>query len=167
MPPAEESVTNPVLHEGKRAPAFTLPATLEDRVRLTELRGRWVVLYFYPKDLTAGCTAQACDFRDHMEAFDSLGVVVLGVSPDDLERHEAFAAQEDLNFPLLADRDSRVGLKYGAWRQKNNYGRKYMGVVRSTFVIDPSGKIARVFDNVRVRGHVAKVLAAVEEKMAQ
>lgn len=160
-------MSNPVLREGQRAPAFTLPATLEDRVRLTELRGMWVVLYFYPKDMTAGCTTQACDFRDHLEDFEELGAVVLGLSPDDLDKHERFAEREELNFPLLVDRDSRVGLKYGVWREKNNYGRKYRGIVRSTFVIDPSGKIARIFDNVRVKGHVAKVLAAVEEKMAE
>ncbi len=167
FPPPKKPVPNPVLREGKRAPAFTLPATLEGRVRLTELRGRWVVLYFYPKDMTAGCSSQARDFQDAMEAFEELGVVLLGLSSDDLERHEAFAEKEELNYPLLVDRDSRVALKYGVWREKNNYGRKYMGIVRSTFVIDPSGRVARIFDNVRIKGHVAKVLAAVEEKMAQ
>ncbi len=158
---------NPVLREGKRAPAFTLPATLEDRVRLTELRGRWVVLYFYPKDLTNGCTNQAKDFRDHLGEFEQHGAVVLGVSPCDLGRHERFTAEAELNFPLLVDRDSRVALKYGVWREKNNYGRKYLGIVRSTFVIDPSGRIAKIFDNVRVKGHVAKVLTALEEKLAE
>ena len=160
-------MSNPVLQEGGRAPAFTLPATGEGRVRLTELRGRWVVLYFYPKDMTPGCTTEAQDFRDHLEAFEELGAVVLGVSPDELDRHEQFAEREGLEFPLLVDRDSRVAAKYGVWRQKVDYGRKYLGIVRSTFLIDPSGKLVRSFDNVRVKGHVAKVLACLEEKAAE
>ncbi|RMH01411.1 MAG: peroxiredoxin [Planctomycetota bacterium] len=157
---------NPVLSEGQRAPAFTLPATGGGRVRLTELRGRWVVLFFYPRDGSPGCTNEVRAFREQHADLAGLGAVVFGVSPDDLDSHEAFVARERLPFPLLTDRDSRVGARYGVWREKSNYGRKYLGLVRSTFLIDPSGRIVRIFDNVRVKGHVQRVRRALEEQLA-
>lgn len=156
---------NPVLREGQRAPAFTLPATVDGRVRLTELRGRWVVIFFYPRDHTTGCTAEAGAFRDRAADFARLGAEILGISPDPLERHEDFAASLRLPYPLLVDRDSRVAHKYGVWRRKLSAGHHYLGIVRSTFVIDPSGRVARIFDGVRVKGHVDKVLAALREAL--
>lgn len=126
-----------------------------------------MVIYFYPRDHTAGCTAEACDFRDRSTDFARLGAEILGISPDQLERHEDFARRHRLPYPLLVDRDSRVAHKYGVWRQKLSAGRTYLGIVRSTFVIDPSGRIARIFDGVRVRGHVPKVLAALREAIAE
>ncbi|MAW59744.1 MAG: thioredoxin-dependent thiol peroxidase [Planctomycetes bacterium] len=167
-PPGSDSferVANPSLEEGKRAPAFTLPSTEGGSFRLTEHRGRWVVAYFYPKDLTPGCTTEAENFRDALASFEDLGALVVGISPDPLERHERFVEKHDLNFPLLVDRDAKVASKYGVWRTKKNYGREYLGIVRSTFLIDPSGKVARLWDNIRVKGHVEKVLAALEEEL--
>lgn len=160
-------MANPVLREGLRAPAFTLPSQLGGKVRLTDLRGRWVVVYFYPKDMTPGCTSEACDFRDLSEEFEEEETVILAVSPDRLDSHERFALKHDLPFDLLVDRDSRVAKKYGVWREKTSHGRKYMGIVRSTFVVDPSGKVARVFDNVRVKGHVEKVLTVLKAERAR
>jgi peroxiredoxin Q/BCP len=158
-------VANPLLDAGKRAPAFTLPSTDGEKFRLTEHRGRWIVVYFYPKDLTAGCTTEANDFQAALTQFETLGAVVVGISPDPMTQHEKFAAKLDLEFELLSDRDAKVALKYGVWRTKKNYGREYMGIVRSTFLVDPSGKIARVWDNIRVKGHVDKVLQALTEEL--
>lgn len=159
-------MANSVLTEGKRAPAFTLPSSEGDKFRLTEHRGRWVVVYFYPKDLTPGCTTEAENFRDRLRDFTKQGSVVVGISPDPIEQHEKFAGKLKLNFPLLTDRDAKVATKYGVWRTKKNYGREYLGLVRSTFLVDPSGKLARVWDNVRVKGHVDRVLQALEEERA-
>lgn len=157
-------MANPTLEEGKRAPAFTLPSTEGDRFRLTEHRGRWIVVYFYPKDLTPGCTTEAENFRDQFDAFEEQGALVVGISPDPMPQHERFAEKLDLNFPLLTDRDAKVASKYGVWRTKKNYGREYLGIVRSTFLVDPSGKVARIWDNIRVKGHVDKVLQALAEE---
>ena len=151
-------MANHVLKPGQRAPAFTLAADDGSRQRLTDFKGRWVVVYFYPKDLTPGCTTEACDFRDAMRDFQRAGAAVLGLSPDPLESHARFRAAHRLNFPLLADRDAKTAARYGVWREKSNYGRSYMGIVRSTFLVDPAGKVAAAWDNVRVRGHAAKVL---------
>jgi len=158
-------VANPILDAGKRAPAFTLPSTDGEKFRLTEHRGRWIVVYFYPKDLTAGCTTEAGDFQIALAQFEKLGAVVVGVSPDPMSQHEKFSAKLDLGFELLSDRDAKVASKYGVWRTKQNYGREYMGIVRSTFLVDPSGKLARVWDNIRVKGHVEKVLQALTEEL--
>lgn len=157
-------MANPILEEGKRAPAFTLPSTDGEKFRLTEHRGRWIVVYFYPKDLTPGCTTEAENFRDQLAAFEDQGAVVVGISPDPMSQHEKFAAKLDLNFELLTDRDAKVASKYGVWRTKKNYGREYDGIVRSTFLIDPSGKIARIWDNIRVKGHVERVLQTLQEE---
>ena len=157
-------MANPVLEEGKRAPAFTLPSTDGKRVRLTDLRGYWVVLYFYPRDNTPGCTTEAGDFRDLHSDFRADHAVVLGVSADDLESHRQFARDHGLPFELLVDRDSKVAGRYGVWREKISHGRKYLGIVRSTFLIDPSGRIAKIFDNLRVKGHVGKVLSVLRSE---
>ncbi len=157
-------MANSVLKPGLRAPAFTLKSDDGGIRRLTALKGRWVVLYFYPKDMTPGCTAEACDFRDGLRDFERSGATVMGVSPDGVESHARFRRQNALNFPLLADRDAKIAEKYGAWREKQNYGRKYLGLVRSTFLIDPAGKVAAAWDNVRVKGHTGKVLARLREE---
>ncbi|MCA9078778.1 MAG: thioredoxin-dependent thiol peroxidase [Planctomycetaceae bacterium] len=152
---------------GKRAPAFTLPAVPEGKVRLSQYKGeKNVVLYFYPRDNTPGCTTEACDFRDNMARLNKLNTVVLGVSTDSVASHDKFAAKFELPFPLLADEDHAVCEKYGVWVEKNNYGKKYMGIQRATFLIDKQGKVAAVWPKVKVAGHVDEVAAAVAELKA-
>jgi peroxiredoxin Q/BCP len=151
------------IESGQSAPAFTLTADDGSKVRLSDFRGRPVVLYFYPKDDTPGCTREACAFRDKRARLQKLGAVVLGVSGDSIESHGKFRDKFGLNFPLLVDADHQVAEKYGAWREKNMYGKKTMGIQRSTFLIDPNGKIAKVWKAVRVDGHDEQVLAALEE----
>ncbi len=151
------------IEAGQKAPAFTLKATDGSTVRLAELKGQPVVLYFYPKDDTPGCTTEACAFRDRAQDLAALGARVFGVSPDDLDSHRSFTEKFGLNFPLLADTDHKVAEKYGAWREKNRYGKKFMGIQRSTFIIDADGKVARVWKAVKVDGHDEKVLAALRE----
>lgn len=124
------------------------------------------MLYFYPKDMTPGCTTEACDFRDYHPKFAELNTVVLGVSPDDVASHDKFAAKHELPFPLLADTDHKVAESYGVWVLKKMYGREYMGIQRSTFVIDKEGKVAKVWPNVKVAGHVQEVLAYIEENLS-
>ena len=160
-------MANPVIQAGKRAPAFTLPSSKEHRFRLTEQRGRWVVAFFYRKDSTNGCLKQVENFRDANKVFQKEGAVVVGVGPGELDSHLDFSKSSRLDFPLLVDRDSKVAAKYGAWREKKVNGQSYMGLVRSTVLIDPSGKIARVWDNVRVNHHVEKVLQALREECAK
>ncbi len=147
---------------GKKAPEFTLPGSQGENVSLKGLKGRTVVLYFYPKDDTPGCTKEACDFRDSVKKFTSKQAVVLGVSPDSLKAHDKFAGKFELPFALLSDADHAVAEKYGVWVEKSMYGRKYMGIERSTFVIDPEGKLKAEFRKVKVDGHVDEVLAAVK-----
>lgn len=146
---------------GKKAPAFRLPDQNGDTVSLKDLRGTKVILYFYPKDNTPGCTTQACDFRDRLSDFDDANVVVLGVSPDDEASHQKFIAKFELPFRLLADTDHSVCEAYGVWKEKNMYGRKYMGVERSTFVIDEKGVLVHVQRKVKVKGHIAAMLELV------
>ena len=148
--------------EGRSAPVFTLPADDGTKVRLTALKGQPVVLYFYPKDDTPGCTREACAFRDRHQELAQLGAIVLGVSPDGIERHGKFRDKYGLNFRLLADVDHKVAEKYGAWREKNMYGKKRMGIQRSTFLIDARGKIATVWKRVKVDGHDEQVIAALQ-----
>jgi peroxiredoxin Q/BCP len=150
------------LEEGAKAPDFTLQADDGGKVKLSALRGNPVVLYFYPKDDTPGCTKEACAFRDQHHALTKLGAKLLGVSPDDLASHGKFRDKFKLNFPLLADPDHKVADKYGAWREKNMYGKKSMGIQRSTFLIDADGKIAKVWKRVSVDGHDAQVLEALQ-----
>jgi thioredoxin-dependent peroxiredoxin len=149
--------------EGQKAPAFSLKATDGSTVKLSALKGKPVVLYFYPKDDTPGCTKEACAFRDRSDEIAALGAVVLGVSPDDVESHQKFTTKFELNFPLLADTDHAVAEKFGAWREKNMYGKKSMGVQRSTFLINAEGTIAKVWKKVSVDGHDQQVLDALAE----
>lgn len=147
---------------GTPAPPFALPSDKGDTVELAALRGRPVVLYFYPKDDTPGCTTQACDFRDHWREVQRRGAVVLGVSPDGIGRHAKFRRKYRLPFPLLADEDHAVASAYGAWGEKSLFGYRYEGVLRTTFIISPEGVIAHVFPKVRPKGHAAQVLAALD-----
>jgi len=151
------------IEPGKRAPAFTLPADDGTKVKLTELRGRPVVLYFYPRDNTPGCTREACAFRDRKDEIAELGAVVLGVSPDDAESHAGFRDKYQLNFPLLADVNHKVAEKYGAWGEKVRFGKKSMGIRRSTFLIDAKGVVRKVWRSVKVDGHDEKVMEAIGE----
>lgn len=149
---------------GKRAPAFTLPASGGGKVSLAQFKGQQnVVLYFYPRDNTPGCTQEACDFRDAWESLQSQETVVLGVSTDSVSSHDKFAGKFELPFPLLSDTDHTVAEKYGVWVEKQQYGRTYMGLQRSTFLIDKAGRVAAVWPQVKVKGHVA----AVAEKLAE
>ena len=148
---------------GKAAPAFTLDTDTGERLALRDLRGRPVVLYFYPKDDTSGCTTEACEFRDAFPRFRKSKAVILGISPDSVKSHQKFKAKYELPFTLLADPDHTVCEKYGVWKEKSMYGRKYMGVERTTFVIDGAGKIAEIFVKVKPAGHAADVEAALAE----
>jgi peroxiredoxin Q/BCP len=150
-----------MIQEGRKAPDFSLASSEGGEVRLADLRGKTVVLYFYPKDDTPGCTREACAFRDSQSALKKKGVVVLGVSGDSLASHEKFKAKYKLNFPLLSDPDRTVAKKYGAWGEKVLYGKKTVGMIRSTFVIDGEGVVRKVFPKVKVDGHAEKVLEAV------
>jgi peroxiredoxin Q/BCP len=150
-----------MLKEGAKAPAFSLPSDDGSTVALKDLKGKKVVLYFYPKDDTSGCTTEACEFRDSWAAVKRKGAVVLGVSPDGVKSHGKFKQKYDLPFPLLADEDHAVAEAYGAWGEKSMYGRKYFGILRTTFVIDESGRVAKVFEKVKPKGHAAEVLAAL------
>jgi peroxiredoxin Q/BCP len=147
---------------GKKAPAFTLTADDGKKVKLSDLKGSPVVLYFYPKDDTPGCTKEACAFRDRQAEMEQLGAKVLGVSPDTVESHVKFRDKFNLNFPLLADPDHAVAEKYGAWREKNMYGKKSMGIQRSTYLIDADGKVAKVWQRVQVDGHDDAVIDSLK-----
>lgn len=148
---------------GSKAPAFSLPDDAGRTVSLKDHLGRKVVLYFYPKDDTSGCTTQACEFRDHWAAVKRAGAVVLGISPDGVVSHRKFKARHDLPFPLLADEDHTVAERYGVWGEKSMYGRKYFGILRTTFLIDEKGRVRRIFERVKPKGHAAEVLAALTE----
>jgi thioredoxin-dependent peroxiredoxin len=149
-----------MLEEGKQAPAFSLPASTGEKVALKDYAGKKLVLYFYPKDDTPGCTTEAKDFRDAAAKLKKLGVSVLGVSKDSVEKHCKFIDKYELNFPLLSDADGKVIEAYGAWGEKNMYGKKSMGIVRTTVLIDDKGVVRKVFPKVRVAGHVDQVLEA-------
>ena len=150
-----------MLEQGTKAPAFSLPADDGTTISLESLKGHVVVLYFYPKDDTSGCTVEACEFRDNYDGVRKAGAVVLGVSPDPVKSHAKFIAKLGLPFHLLADVDHKVAEAYGAWGEKSMYGRKYMGILRSTFVIDANGRIVKVFKKVKPKGHGAEVLEQV------
>src|SRR5262245_30073073 len=152
----------PLIDPGKKAPAFSLKDQNGKTYRLSDYAGRPVVLYFDPKDDATGCTKEACAFQDHLPRFTSSKAAVFGVSILDEASKARFARKYDLTFPLLADEDHAVAEKYGVWQQKSLYGRKFMGNVRTTFLIDADGKVARRWDNVKVDGHADAVLAAVE-----
>ncbi|MBA2664365.1 MAG: thioredoxin-dependent thiol peroxidase [Bradymonadaceae bacterium] len=148
---------NPKLSVGDLAPDFSLPTDDQGTVSLADFRGQKLVIYFYPKDMTPGCTAQACDFRDRYAALQAAGWTVLGVSPDSVQSHAKFRAKHELNFPLVADVDHAMADAYGVWREKTNYGKVYVGIVRSTFLIDAGGKISAIQDNVKATGHVERL----------
>ncbi|MGH6735574.1 MAG: thioredoxin-dependent thiol peroxidase [Methyloceanibacter sp.] len=147
---------------GDKAPAFTLPADGGGKVSLKDLRGKTVVLYFYPKDDTSGCTAEACAFRDAEPDFSKVKAQVIGISRDAVKSHDAFKAKYGLSFPLVSDEDGKVCEAYGTWVEKSMYGRKYMGIERSTFLIDGNGVIRNVWRKVKVPGHAEEVLKAAQ-----
>jgi peroxiredoxin Q/BCP len=140
-----------MLQVGDNAPEFCNPNQDNVEICLRDLKGKWIVLYFYPKDNTPGCTNEACDFTAREAEFDDMDAVILGVSPDSPKKHQNFIAKQNLSITLLADEEKSLCEAYGVWQMKKNYGREYMGVVRSTFIIDPEGKIAAVWENVKVR----------------
>ena len=153
----------PVIDAGKKAPAFSLQDQAGKTHSLKDYAGKPLVLYFYPKDDTPGCTTEACNFRDNLPDFKKLKTAVLGVSVLDTKSKAKFADKHSLNFPLLADADHAVADKYGAWQEKSLYGKKYLGVARITYLIDGSGKVAKRWDKVNVKEHADEVLAAVKE----
>lgn len=152
-----------MLEIGQKAPDFCLPNQDEVEICLQDLKGKWVVLYFYPKDNTPGCTTEALDFTAHLEEFEELGAVVLGVSPQGCDSHKRFIEKKDLKVTLLCDEEIEVLKKYGAWGMKKMYGKEYEGVIRTTVLIDPQGNIAYIWPKVRVKGHVEKVLEKLRE----
>jgi len=151
-----------MLQEGNKAPYFKLKDQNEKEISLSDYKGKNVILYFYPKDNTSGCTAEACSFRNDFPKFKKVEAVILGVSPDSVESHKKFAKKYNLNFSLLADEDKEVIKKYDVWKEKSMYGRKYMGVERSTFIIDSDGKIKKIFRKVKVQGHNEEVMEVLK-----
>ena len=152
---------NEDLKVGQKAPDFTVLNDKGETVKLSDLKGKKVVLYFYPKDDTPGCTTEACAFRDGIDEIKKKGATVIGVSTDSVESHQKFKKKFDLNFPLLADTDKKLVEAYGTWKEKSMYGRKYMGIERTTFVIDEQGKISHIFPKVKVSEHYDEVLEAL------
>ena len=152
----------PLIDPGKKAPSFTLKDQDEKTHTLSDYEGRPVVLYFYPKDDTPGCTAQACGFRDSLPDFGKLKAQVIGISKDSIDRHDKFKKKYELNFPLVSDEDGKICEKYGTWVEKSLYGRKYMGIERATYLIDGKGVIRSIWRKVKVDGHVDEVLKAVK-----
>lgn len=150
-----------MLKIGEKAPPFVLPTGDGNTLSLKDLRGKKVVLYFYPKDNTSGCTKEACSFQENLSALKKKGAVLLGISADSAASHKKFAAKHQLSFPLLSDEKKETLKAYGVWKEKSMYGRKYMGIERTTVLIDETGKISRVFSKVKVDGHTDEVLAAL------
>ena len=149
------------LKEGSKAPEIVLLNDAGEKFKLSALKGKNVVVYFYPKADTPGCTKEACSFRDELPRIDKSDTVVVGISPDPVKAVAKFKEKYKLNFPLLADEEHKVAEKYGVWAEKENYGRKYMGVVRTTFIVDKDGRIVRIFPKVKVDGHTEEVLSAL------
>ena len=157
-----------LIEPGRAAPSFTLKNQHGQTTRLSDFKGSPLVVYFYPKDDTPGCTREACGFQELLEQFESIDVKVVGISPDDVQKHAKFAAKYDLTFPLLADPPGRDGVpaacnRWGTWQEKTNYGRTYMGIVRTTYLLDARLRVHARFDRVKVDGHVDKVLKAAGE----
>ncbi|WP_462408835.1 thioredoxin-dependent thiol peroxidase [Neobacillus sp. Marseille-QA0830] len=150
---------------GVQAPDFTLEAQTGEKVTLSDFKGKNIVLYFYPKDMTPGCTTEACDFRDMHAQFEELNAVILGISPDPVNRHQKFTEKYGLPFLLLADPEHEIAEAYGVWKLKKNYGREYMGIERSTFIIDRQGQIANAWRKVQVKGHVEEALSYIKENL--
>lgn len=150
---------------GVPAPNFSLEAQTGEKVALDDLKGKNVVLYFYPKDMTPGCTTEACDFRDKHELFEELNAVIIGISPDPISRHQKFVDKYGLPFLLLADPDHQVAEAYGVWKLKKNFGKEYMGIERSTFIIDSQGNLVKEWRKVQVKGHVEEALNFIRENL--
>ncbi len=148
---------------GEKAPAFSLKSNAGEIVQLKDFLGKNVVLYFYPKDMTPGCTTQACDFRDRHEDFSSINAVIIGVSPDPVNRHEKFVEKHNLPFLLLADENHEAAEAYGVWKLKKNFGKEYMGIERSTFIINEEGVLVKEWRGVKVKGHVEEALLFLKE----
>jgi len=151
-----------MLKENDIAPQFTVPDQNGNNVSLSDFKGKWIILYFYPKDMTPGCTTESCNFRDEYSVFQQKDIVVLGVSKDSVARHKKFEGKHDLPFPLLSDENGTICEDFGVWQEKSLYGKKYMGIVRSTFIINPEGVIAKVYPKVKVKEHVTEILADLE-----
>lgn len=158
---AEGGITVSELQIGQPVPEFTLEASGGQEISLSDYRGKKVVLYFYPKDSTPGCTQEACDFRDSSAAYEQKGAVVLGISPDPVKSHDKFAQKYELSFPLLSDPDHAVAEAFGVWQLKKMYGKEYEGIVRSTFLIDEEGILIKAWNKVKVKGHTEEVFAAL------
>ncbi|MEN2768301.1 thioredoxin-dependent thiol peroxidase [Ornithinibacillus xuwenensis] len=154
------------LEIGKVAPTFTLPNQDGKEVNLADFKGKHVVLYFYPKDMTPGCTTEACDFRDKHESFGELDAVIVGISPDPIEDHQKFIDKHDLPFLLLADESHQVAEEYGVWKLKKNFGKEYYGIERSTFIIDKEGILRKEYRKVKVEGHVEDALTYIKENLS-
>ncbi|ASK61044.1 thioredoxin-dependent thiol peroxidase [Virgibacillus phasianinus] len=150
---------------GKAAPNFTLENQEGENVSLSSFKGKHVVIYFYPKDMTPGCTTEACDFRDQHESFQDLDAVIIGVSPDPVDRHQKFIDKHELPFLLLADVDHKVAEEYGVWKLKKNFGKEYYGIERSTFIIDKEGILQKEYRKVSVKGHVEDALTFIRESV--
>ncbi|MGD7023296.1 thioredoxin-dependent thiol peroxidase [Rossellomorea vietnamensis] len=153
------------LETGKKAPQFELEASNGETVKLSDYEGENIVLYFYPKDMTPGCTTEACDFRDQHDQFEDLDAVILGVSPDPKNKHEKFVEKHGLPFLLLVDENHETAEDYGVWKLKKNFGKEYMGIERSTFIIDKEGNIAKEWRKVKVKGHVEEALNYIKENL--
>ncbi len=152
-----------MLEIGNVVENFCLPNQDEEEICFRDIKGRWIVLYFYPKDNTPGCTTEACDFTDNLENFDELSSIILGVSPDSPKKHRNFINKKNLKITLLADEDKELAKQFGIWRPKKLFGREYLGVVRSTFIINPNGVVAYKWEKVKVKGHVEEVKEKLKE----
>jgi len=152
-----------MLEVGDTIPEFCLPNQDEEEICFRDIKGRWIVLYFYPKDNTPGCTTEACEFTEAVPDFSALDAIILGVSPDSPKKHRNFIEKKELGITLLADEDKELCKMFGVWQRKKNFGKEYMGVVRSTFLIAPDGTLAYKWEKVRVKGHVEAVRAKLQE----
>ena len=152
-----------LIEEGKKAPAFTLIDENGENIKLSDSLGKWVVLYFYPRDDTPGCTVEACDFTNHLKKFEKLSAIIYGCSPDTADSHQKFIQKHKLKIKLLSDPDHKIMDKYDAWGEKNMYGKISQGVIRSTVIIDPKGKIAKHWKRVKAKGHAEQVLKKLVE----
>ncbi len=150
------------LTEGSKAPEIDLPTDNGGHFRLSDMKGEKVLVYFYPKDDTSGCTAESCSFSENIKSFEKLGVAIVGISKCSVKKHDKFKAKYDLQFPLASDENSDVCERYGVWAQKSMYGRKYMGIERTTFLIDEAGKIQKIWSKVKVDGHTEEILAELK-----
>ena len=155
-----------MINIGEVAPDFCLPNQDDIEICLRDLKGKWIVLYFYPRDNTPGCTTEACDFTQAAPDFSDLDAIILGVSADSTKKHRNFIEKKELGITLLSDEDTKMMQKYGVWQLKKNYGKEYMGIVRTTFIVDPKGVVKAVFEKVRVKGHVEKVKEELEKLQA-